>query len=179
MLLRRGALLSFKVICQISRSHGLKNRRFESNLSKITRPVAAIKSLRFALFKYKKWLCLSFTGWKFDTTTYSVRVLQSKGDQTFRLRPGTVGLRQEILMHFFSWMVKSFNFLIVAGYPEHWIESGNNQLHVYGNYPSSFECLWNCFHLSYKCYASPGFTIGIWKWVILDLWFKNKFHKHE
>ena len=27
----------------------LKNRRFESNLSKITRPVAAIKSLRFAL----------------------------------------------------------------------------------------------------------------------------------
>ena len=30
----------------------LKNRRFESNLSKITRPVAAIKSLRFALFIY-------------------------------------------------------------------------------------------------------------------------------
>ena len=27
-----------------------KNRRFESNLSKITRPVAAIKSLRFAFF---------------------------------------------------------------------------------------------------------------------------------
>ena len=38
---------------QISTSHGLKNRRFESNLSKITRPVAAIKSLRFALFKVK------------------------------------------------------------------------------------------------------------------------------
>ena len=34
----------------ISRSHGLKNWQFESNLSKITRPVAAIKSLRFALF---------------------------------------------------------------------------------------------------------------------------------
>ena len=47
---RRGALLFLKVIRQISRSHGLKNRRFESNLSKITRPVAAIKSLRFALF---------------------------------------------------------------------------------------------------------------------------------
>ena len=30
--------------------HTAKNRRFESNLSKITRPVAAIKSLRFALF---------------------------------------------------------------------------------------------------------------------------------
>ena len=29
----------------------LKNRQFESSLSKITRPVAAIKSLRFALFK--------------------------------------------------------------------------------------------------------------------------------
>ena len=35
-------------IHQIWRSHGLKNRRFESNLSKITRPVAAIKSLWFA-----------------------------------------------------------------------------------------------------------------------------------
>ena len=34
------------------RSHGLKNRRFESNLSKITRPVAAFKSLRFALLSH-------------------------------------------------------------------------------------------------------------------------------
>ena len=47
---RRGAGLFFGVIHQISRSHGLKNQWFESNLSKITRPVAAIKSLRFALF---------------------------------------------------------------------------------------------------------------------------------
>ena len=47
---RRGALLFSKAIHQISRSHGLKNRWFGSNLSKITRPVAAIKSLRFALF---------------------------------------------------------------------------------------------------------------------------------
>ena len=38
------------VIHQISSSHGLKNWRFESNLNKITRPVAAIKSLRVALF---------------------------------------------------------------------------------------------------------------------------------
>ena len=45
---RRGALLFFEVIHQISRSHRLKNRRFDSSLSKITRPVAAIKSLRFA-----------------------------------------------------------------------------------------------------------------------------------
>ena len=41
------------------------NRWFESNLSKITRPVAAIKSLRFALFTYTvwgnwNWLNLSF-----------------------------------------------------------------------------------------------------------------------
>ena len=41
----------FLVMHQISRSHRLKNWRFKSNLSKITRPVAAIKSLRFALFK--------------------------------------------------------------------------------------------------------------------------------
>ena len=47
---RRGALLFFGVIHQISRSHGSKSRQFESNLSKIIRPVAAIKSLRFALF---------------------------------------------------------------------------------------------------------------------------------
>ena len=33
----------------------LKNRQFESSLSKITRPVAAIKSLRFALFG-SEWL---------------------------------------------------------------------------------------------------------------------------
>ena len=48
---KRGALLFLGVIHQISRSHRLKNRRFVSSLSKITRPVAAIKSLRFALFK--------------------------------------------------------------------------------------------------------------------------------
>ena len=41
----------FEVIHQISRSHVLKNRRFESNFSKIMRPVAAIKSLRFALLQ--------------------------------------------------------------------------------------------------------------------------------
>ena len=34
----------FEVIHQISRWHGLKNRRFESNLSKIITPIAAIKS---------------------------------------------------------------------------------------------------------------------------------------
>ena len=40
----------------------LKNRRFESNLSKITRPVAAIKSLRFALLNcnLEHMLCLIF-----------------------------------------------------------------------------------------------------------------------
>ena len=47
---RRGAIFFSKVFHQMSRSYGLKNRRFESNLSKITRPVAAIKSIRLALF---------------------------------------------------------------------------------------------------------------------------------
>ena len=36
----------------ISRSHGPKNRKFESYLIKITRPVAAIKFLRFALLSW-------------------------------------------------------------------------------------------------------------------------------
>ena len=48
MQYRRGALLFSKVIHQISWSPGLQNWRFGSNL--ITRTVAAIKSLRFALF---------------------------------------------------------------------------------------------------------------------------------
>ena len=37
----------------ISRSHRLKNRRFKSNLSNITRPAAAIKSLRFPWFFFQ------------------------------------------------------------------------------------------------------------------------------
>ena len=37
----------------------MKNRRFESNLSRITRPVAAIKSLRFALFSNKLYSKIS------------------------------------------------------------------------------------------------------------------------
>ena len=49
MLYRRGALLFFKVDHQISRSHGLKNLRFESNLSKIARPVAAKKISQICL----------------------------------------------------------------------------------------------------------------------------------
>ena len=48
--IRRGVPLFFDVIHRISRTHGLKNLWFRSNLSTITRPVAAIKSLRFALF---------------------------------------------------------------------------------------------------------------------------------
>ena len=52
---KEGALL-FKVIRQISRSQGLKNRWFGSDLGKITWPSAAIKSLRFALL----FILLSF-----------------------------------------------------------------------------------------------------------------------
>ena len=54
------ALLFFKVIYRISRSPGLINRWFQSNLSKIARPVAAIKSLRFALFiHYLRWFYMT------------------------------------------------------------------------------------------------------------------------
>ena len=48
----------FKVICQISRSHGLKNR-FESDLIRNTRLVAAIKSLRLALLSFR-WVLVSW-----------------------------------------------------------------------------------------------------------------------
>ena len=44
-----GALLFFEVIHLIFRSYRMKNQWFKSNLSKITRAVAAIKSLGFAL----------------------------------------------------------------------------------------------------------------------------------
>ena len=47
---RRGAPLLFEVMHQIWRSHGLKNQPFESNLSKITRPAAAIKSIDLPCF---------------------------------------------------------------------------------------------------------------------------------
>ena len=50
-------VFSRKVVHQISRSHGLKSWWFESNLGKITRPVAAIKSLRFVLFSLGKVQC--------------------------------------------------------------------------------------------------------------------------
>ena len=50
-LLRTVTPIIFQVIHQISRSHGLKNQRSKSNLSKITRPAAAIKSLRFVLLQ--------------------------------------------------------------------------------------------------------------------------------
>ena len=63
----------------ISRSHRLKNQRVESNLSKITRLVAAVKSLRFALFQwifnYKKWVkngnCRGF--WPFSQSIFDMR----------------------------------------------------------------------------------------------------------
>ena len=47
---RGGALLFFEFIHLISWSYGPKNKQIESSLSKITILVAAIKSLRFALF---------------------------------------------------------------------------------------------------------------------------------
>ena len=52
----RGVLLFSKIIHQISRSHELTNWWFQSNLGNITRPVAAIKSLRFALLDERLFL---------------------------------------------------------------------------------------------------------------------------
>ena len=54
--MERGAMFLFGVIHQISRSLGLKNGWFESNLSKITRQITAIKSLRLTLFFFQKWI---------------------------------------------------------------------------------------------------------------------------
>ena len=73
---KRGALLFFGVIHQISRSHGLKNWQYESYLSNIIRPVAAIKSLRFALFMLLYFLFLAatkqFYEWYFPSVRLSV-----------------------------------------------------------------------------------------------------------
>ena len=69
------------------------------------------------------------------------------------VRPATFGLEQDIFMHCFNQMVRSFNFLIAAGYPKHWIKSVNHQLHVYRFIQAvlnTLQCLWNCFPLSYK-----------------------------
>ena len=49
----------------ISRSHGLKQRRFESNFSRITWPVSVIKFLRFALF----WALCIFFEWALSMHT--------------------------------------------------------------------------------------------------------------
>ena len=70
----RGSLLCFKVLNQISMSHGPKNQQFHgfgSGLNKITRPVAGIKSLIFALlgscylckYRYQQSLSVLTTDW--------------------------------------------------------------------------------------------------------------------
>ena len=75
-----GALLFSEVIHQISRSHGLKNRWFWSNLSKITRPVAAIKSLRFALlFLMWNWSNNAFRLYDTDSFCKSILVCSQEG----------------------------------------------------------------------------------------------------
>ena len=71
---KRGALLFFGVIHQISRSHGLKNWQYESYLSNIIRPVAAIKSLRFALFMLLYFLFLAATKQLYEWYFPSVRL---------------------------------------------------------------------------------------------------------
>ena len=70
----RGSLLFFKVRNEISMSHGPKNQQFHgfgSGLNKITRPVAAVKSLIFALlrscylckYRYEQSLSVLTTDW--------------------------------------------------------------------------------------------------------------------
>ena len=55
---RRGVLLLYEVIHQISRPHRLKDRQLESNFNKITRSDVANKSLRFPfLSSYHVHLC--------------------------------------------------------------------------------------------------------------------------
>ena len=71
----------WEVIHQISRSHGLKNLRFESNLSEITRPVAAVKPLRFALFHQVSIDWSKSEG--FDTATGLVILLKSDSNHRF------------------------------------------------------------------------------------------------
>ena len=72
----------FKIIHQISRSHGLKNQLFESNLSKIIRSVAAIKSLRFALFDYVHIIVSSWNFQKLSPRTKRSRwEVISQGDR--------------------------------------------------------------------------------------------------
>ena len=62
------------VIPQISRSHGSKDWLFGSSWSKITRPVAAIKFLRYALFILQNKCFLSIwwkqSSWNFQFLTY-------------------------------------------------------------------------------------------------------------
>ena len=61
MLYRRHALLVFGVNPSNLKVTRAKIRPFESNLNNITRPFAAIKSLRFALFHFRSHLntCIS------------------------------------------------------------------------------------------------------------------------
>ena len=56
----------------------LKNRRFESNLSKITRPVAAIKSLRFALLS--RGMVFLVTPWRHTKTCVTRPVTKAPTD---------------------------------------------------------------------------------------------------
>ena len=59
----------YELFIQILKSHGQKIRWYGSDLSKITRPVAAIKSLRFALFEYRWDFLINLSQWYFWTNT--------------------------------------------------------------------------------------------------------------
>ena len=73
MQYRRGALLFFEVIHQIWRLHGPKINDFNPSFSKITRPVAAIKSFRFALLMFYQWKHIKVSIIMFPDIIYSLR----------------------------------------------------------------------------------------------------------
>ena len=98
----------FGVILQISRSHGLKNQWFESNLSKITRPVAAIKSLRFALFhmiSYFSSILLTSNKWWFNIRWYC---MQHNNNNTSRILPSFSIHKRHSTPHPHMWAMGCF-----------------------------------------------------------------------
>ena len=145
---RRGALSFFKVIRQISRSHGTKNRWFGSNLSKITRPVAAIKSLRFALFKVIHLISMSYR--MKNQWSESVAAIKSLRFAFFIfISINKSGLSYNFLCHTRQWyhiarINNSYNWYLIEICESGWYSSCFKQHNVF------IFCVICCF-MSYLC----------------------------
>ena len=113
------------VLWKLQSGHGLTNRRFKSSLSKITRPVAAIKSLRFALF-----IWISPSTWQYSNFDfYTIRIVNVPGlhklEQLERLRSAapwlailSIHIRSQIKTrqsqsYKFKTFAKNYNFVIL------------------------------------------------------------------